>query len=181
MSTLTISHHLVTRLRDLGVTQAFGIVGDFALRLFDSLYAEDFPVLVTTDEQGAAFAADAYARLRGFGVVAITYGAGGLKVANAAANAWAEQVPLLIVSGAPGVAERAGNPMLHHKVKDFDTQLRVFQDLTCAQAVLSSPHTAADDIDRVISTMLSEQRPGYLEVPRDLVGVPIDQIGRAHV
>jgi TPP-dependent 2-oxoacid decarboxylase len=171
---LTITSHLVARLKEAGVDHAFGIVGDFALRLFSALGDEGLPVLVTTDEQGAGFAADAYARLRGFGVVAVTYGAGGLKVANAAANAWAEQVPLLILSGSPGMAERAGDPMLHHKVKDFDTQLRVFQDLTCAQAVLTNEHTAADEIDRVIRTMIQEQRPGYIEVPRDLIGHPID-------
>ena len=173
-ATTTIAHHLVARLRELGVTEAFGIVGDFALRLFGELQNEGLPILVTTDEQGAGFAADAYARLKGFGVVAVTYGAGGLKVANAAANAWAEQVPLLILSGSPGISERAGDPMLHHKVKGFDTQLRVFEDLTCAQAVLSSRHTAADEIDRVLRTMLEQQRPGYIEVPRDMAHAEVD-------
>lgn len=166
----TVANHLVRRFRELGVDHAFGIVGDFAIRMFAAVHDEGFPILVTTDEQGAGFAADAYARIRGFGVAAVTYGAGGLKLANAAANAWAEQVPLLILSGAPGMAERAGDPMLHHKVKDFDTQLRVFADLTCAQAVLTSAHTAADEIDRVIRTMLEQQRPGYIEIPRDLIG-----------
>lgn len=170
----TVAAHLVRRFRELGVDEAFGIVGDFALRMFGAIHDEGFPILVTTDEQGAGFAADAYARLRGFGVVAITYGAGGMKVANAAANAWAEQVPLLILSGSPGLAERAGDPLLHHKVKGFDTQLRVFEDLTCAQALLTTGDTAANEIDRVIRTMLEEQRPGYIEVPRDLIGHPID-------
>jgi indolepyruvate decarboxylase len=72
------------------------------------------------------------------------------------------------------MAEREGDPLLHHKVKGFDTQFNVFRELTCAQAVLSSTHTAADEIDRVIRTMLSEQRPGYIEVPRDMVTVEID-------
>ncbi len=170
----TIARHLSTRLRELDVDCSFGIVGDFALRLFGELDAEGFKVLVTTDEQGAGFAADAYARIRGFGAVAVTYGAGGFKVTNAAANAWAEQVPLLIISGAPGVAEREGDPLLHHKVKGFDTQFNVFRELTCAQAVLSSAHNAADEIDRVIRTMRSEQRPGYIEVPRDMVLAEID-------
>ena len=31
-----------------------------------------------------------------------------------------------------------------------------------------------DEIDRVLSSMLSQQRPGYLEVPRDLIGVAIE-------
>jgi indolepyruvate decarboxylase len=174
MENTTIPDHLIKRFHELGVDNAFGIVGDFALRLFGELSTRGFPVLVTTDEQGAGFAADAYARVRGFGVVATTYSVGGLKVANAAANAWAEQVPLLILSGAPGVVERESDPMLHHRVKDFDTQLRVFRDLTCAQAVLNSPHNAASEIDRVIQTMLSTQRPGYIEVPRDAVLWEID-------
>jgi len=174
MEKTTIPAHLIKRFHQLGVDNAFGIVGDYALRLFAELSHRGFPVLVTTDEQGAGFAADAFARVRGFGVVATTYGVGGLKVANAAANAWAEQVPLLILSGAPGVIEREGEPMLHHRVKDFDTQLRVFRELTCAQGVLNSPHNAATEIDRVIRTMRSTQRPGYIEVPRDAVMWDID-------
>lgn len=173
MPELTIPSHLVRRLRALGVDNGFGIVGDYALRLFGDFEADDFHILVTADEQGAAFAADAYARLRGLGVVAVTYGVGGLKVANAVAGAWAEQVPLLVISGAPGMKERAGDLLLHHKIKNFDSQLTVFEELTVAQAVLDNPATAADQIDRVISQMLSHQRPGYIEVPRDMVDVPI--------
>ncbi|MGI9196082.1 MAG: thiamine pyrophosphate-binding protein [Candidatus Nanopelagicales bacterium] len=170
---LTIPLHLAHRLRERGVEFGFGIVGDYALRLFADLEADGFPIKVTGDEQGAAFAADAFARLKGLGVVAVTYGVGGLKIANAVAGAWAEQVPLLVISGAPGMRERAGDVMLHHKIKNFDSQLIVFEELTCAQAVLTNPAIAADEIDRVIAEVLSEQRPGYLEVPRDLVEVPI--------
>ena len=146
MSKITIPDHLISRFHELGVDNAFGIVGDFALWLFRELSNRGFSVLETTDEQGAGFAA----------------------------NAWAEQAPLLILSGAPGVVERKGEPMLHHRVKDFDSQLRVFTDLTCAQAVLNSPHNAASEIDRVIRTMTSTQRPGYIEVPRDAVTWEID-------
>lgn len=170
---LTIPQHLARRLRERGVEFGFGIVGDYALRLFADLEADGFPVKVTADEQGSAFAADAFARLRGLGVVAVTYGVGALKIANAVAGAWAEQVPLLVISGAPGLKERAGNVMLHHKVKNFDTQLAVFEELTVAQSVLTNPAIAADEIDRVIVEVLSNQRPGYLEIPRDMVEEPI--------
>ncbi|MCX6460070.1 MAG: thiamine pyrophosphate-binding protein [Actinobacteria bacterium] len=174
--TTTIAAHLVRRFRELGADEGFGIVGDFALRLFAAIYVEGFPLLVTADEQGAAFAADAYARLRGFGVVGVTYGVGGLKVTNATAGAWAEQVPLLVVSGAPGVSEQKPGVLLHHKIKDFDTQHEVFADLTIAQAVLDNPLIAAAEIDRVLVAMLAEQRPGYIEVPRDMVGVAIRNV-----
>lgn len=68
----TIPQHLASRLRELGAHCAFGIVGDFALRLFGELNADDFSVLVTTDEQGAGFAADAFARHPAFGVVRVS-------------------------------------------------------------------------------------------------------------
>ena len=171
--TTTIAHHLVRRFKECRVDEGFGIVGDFALKLFDRLHQLDFPILVTADEQGAAFAADAYARLRHFGVCAVTYSVGGLKVANATAGAWAENVPLLILSGSPGIAERKNDPLLHHRVKTFDTQFEVFTDITVAQAVLNNPLTAAHELDRVISEMIAQQRPGYIEVPRDMVDIDI--------
>ena len=169
----TIPEFLVRRFKEQGIDQGFGIVGDFALRLFGHIVDLGFPICVAADEQGAAFAADAYARLRGFGVCAVTYSVGGLKVVNATAGAWAEQVPLLIISGAPGMKERQGDPMLHHKVKNFDTQLDIFRDITIAQAVITNPLTATEEIDRVLSEMFANQRPGYIEIPRDMVDIPI--------
>ena len=161
--------------------RGFGIVGDYALRLFADMEEVGFPFLVTADEQGAAFAADAYARLKGLGVVAVTYGVGGLKITNAVAGAWAEQVPLLVISGAPGLKERVGDVLLHHKIRNFDSQLVVFEELTCAQAVIDNPATAADEIDRVITEVLSHQRPGYLEIPRDMVEVAISPPQHEHL
>lgn len=172
----TIPEFLIRRFHELSVREGFGIVGDFALKFFDRMHHLGFEFLVTADEQGAAFAADAYARLKGFGVCGVTYSVGGLKVVNATAGAWAEQVPLLIISGAPGIEERKDDPMLHHKVKNFNTQHDVFQDVTIAQAVLDNPLTATHEIDRVINMMVSHQRPGYIEIPRDMVDVPVIDI-----
>lgn len=181
MTELTIASHLANRLQQRGVERGFGIVGDYALRLFADMEEVGFPFLVTADEQGAAFAADAYARLKGLGVVAVTYGVGGLKITNAVAGAWAEQVPLLVISGAPGLKERVGDVLLHHKIRNFDSQLVVFEELTCAQAVIDNPATAADEIDRVITEVLSHQRPGYLEIPRDMVEVAISPPQNEHL
>ena len=55
---------------------------------------------------GAGFAADGYARVAGLGVVCITYCVGGLKIANAVAQAYAEKSPVVVISGAPGVREQ---------------------------------------------------------------------------
>ena len=51
-----------------GVQHVFGIPGDYALGLFRDLEASSLKLVNTCDEQGAGFAADAYARVRGLGV-----------------------------------------------------------------------------------------------------------------
>src|SRR4029077_20619260 len=166
---LSIGTYLIDRLRVLGVGHVFGIPGDYVLGFYDQLVASELRVITTCDEQGAGFAADAYARLRGLGVVCVTYCVGGLKVVNAVAGAFAEKSPVVVISGAPGMKERERNPLLHHKVREFDTQRRVFEQLTVASTVLSDPPTAFQEIDRVLHAALRYKRPVYIEIPRDMV------------
>ena len=173
MSEITISGYLIRRLRELGARHVFGVPGDYVLGFYKALEDSDLEVINTCDEQGAGFAADAYARFSGLGVVCITYCVGGLKVANTTAQAYAEKSPVVVISGAPGMNERLRNPLLHHKVRDFDTQLKVFEQLTEAATVLDNPRTAAREIDRVLSAAVRHKRPVYIELPRDMVNQPV--------
>ncbi len=173
MSQTTISGYLIQRLHDLGARHVFGVPGDYVLGFYKALEESELEVINTCDEQGAGFAADAYARFNGLGVVCITYCVGGLKVANTTAQAYAEKSPVVVISGAPGMNERLRNPLLHHKVRDFDTQLKVFEQLTVAATVLDNPQTAAREIDRVLSAAVQHQRPVYIELPRDMVNAPL--------
>jgi indolepyruvate decarboxylase len=117
---------------------------------------------------------DAYARLRGIGVVCVTYGVGGLKVANTTGQAYAERVPVVVISGAPSMAERRRNPLIHHKVRSYDTQFRVFQQLTVAATVLDDPEDACREIDRVLRICKRHSRPVYIELPRDMVAMEVE-------
>ena len=167
-----IGSYLIDRLEALGVRHVFGIPGDYVLGFYDALEKSRLQIVNTCDEQGAGFAADAYARLRGLGVVCVTYCVGGLKVANATAEAFAEKSPVVVISGAPGMGERQNNPLLHHKVREFDTQKRVFEQLTVASTVLDDPQTALQEIDRVLDAALRHKRPVYIELPRDRLMAP---------
>jgi len=169
---LPIGEYLIQRLQAHGVRHVFGIPGDYVLGFYDQLLKSDIKTIVTCDEQGAGFAADGYARVHGLGVVCITYCVGGLKVVNPVAGAFAEKSPVVVISGAPGLNERDKNPLLHHKVREFDTQRRVFEQITVANAALEDPDTALSEIDRVIHAAVRYKRPVYLELPRDLVAVP---------
>src|SRR6478735_9421917 len=168
-----VASYLIQRLYDLGVRHIFGVPGDFVLGFYHELIQSNkLKVINTCDEQGAGFAADAYARVNGLGVVCVTYCVGGLKVANTTAEAFAEKSPVVVISGAPGIKEREKNPLLHHKVREFDTQKKVFEQLTIASTVLNDAQTAFQEIDRVFHSALRYKRPVYIELPRDQVGVP---------
>src|SRR5262245_45271843 len=168
----SIGEYLIQRLDAHGVRHIFGIPGDYVLGFYEQLQRSKLRLVNTCDEQGAGFAADAYARVRGLGAVCVTYCVGGLKVANTTAEAFAEKSPVVVISGAPGMAEREKNPLLHHKVREFDTQADVFKQLTVASTVLSDPQTAFQEIDRVLHAALRYKRPVYIELPRDMVAVP---------
>lgn len=167
----TISEYLISRLADYGVGHVFGVPGDYVLQFYQQLENSPLRVINTCDEQGAGFAADAYARLRGLGVVCITYCVGGLKIANTTAQAFAEKSPLVVISGSPGLGERHHNPLLHHKVRDFDTQLNIFRHLTVAATDLIDVENACCEIDRVLAAAVRHKRPVYIELPRDLTGI----------
>lgn len=164
-----IGDYLIQRLYAQGVRHVFGIPGDYVLGFYERLSHSKLRLINTCDEQGAGFAADAYARVRGLGAVCVTYCVGGLKVANTTAEAFAEKSPVVVISGAPGMRERRENPLLHHKVKEFDTQKKVFEQLTVASAVLNDPQMAFREIDRVLNAALRFKRPVYIELPRDMV------------
>jgi indolepyruvate decarboxylase len=168
-----IGEYLIQRVQATGTRHVFGIQGDYVLNFYAQLCASPLKVINTCDEQGAGFAADAYARMTGFGVLCVTYGVGGLKLANSTAQAFAELSPVLVISGAPGMAERKHDPLLHHKVRSFETQLNVFREMTVAQAVLGDGKTAAAEIHRVINAIKETKRPGYIELPRDMVQADI--------
>src|SRR5208282_2802051 len=136
MKIRTIGQYLIDRLYAYGVRHVFGIPGDYVLGFYEQLAHSKLRLINTCDEQGAGFAADAYARVRGLGAVCVTYCVGGLRVANTTAQAYAEKSPVVVISGAPGMRERDKNPLLHHKVRDFNTQKCVFDQLTAASTVL---------------------------------------------
>jgi len=168
----TIANRLISELMARNVRHVFGIPGDYALGLFKAIEDSALRLVNTCDEQGAGFAADAYARVRGLGAVAVTYGVGGLKLVNSTAQAYAERSPVVVISGAPGVRETTGDALLHHRVRDFGTQMRVFREVTVAQAVLDDPAIAEREIRRVLDACLRHKRPVYLELPRDCALIP---------
>jgi indolepyruvate decarboxylase len=168
---MPLGDFLVAYLQQIGVTHLFGIPGDLVLRLFFRFAMRRGMRIVTlSHEPGVGFAADGYARATGgIGVACVTYGAGGHNMVNPVAGSFAERVPVLVVSGGPGDEERRLGTLIHHQAKAIESQLRIYREVTCAAELLDDPRTAAEKIDRVVRTVWCEQRPGYLEIHRDMV------------
>jgi indolepyruvate decarboxylase len=171
---MRLGDFLVAYLRRAGVTHIFGLPGDLVLGLFHRFgRTRGLQIVTFSHEPSVGFAADGYARsTRRLGVVCVTYGAGGHNVVNPVAAAYAEQVPLLVVSGGPGEAEQKLGGV-HHQVKDVEGQFRIFREVTCDARILRHPDLAAGEVHEVVTRILSEHRPGYLEIHRDMVEVPV--------
>lgn len=168
---LSIGQYLIQRMQQYGIDDVFGIPGDYILTFYGMLESSPINIVGCTREDCAGFAADAYARVHGMGAVCVTYCVGGLSVCNSIAGAYAEKSPVLVITGSPGLDERVNNPLLHHKVRDFRTQIEVFEKLCVACAELNDPVVAFREIDRVLDAMARFKRPGYIEIPRDMVDV----------
>ena len=170
---MNLTEYLFHRLRELGVEHTFGIPGDFVLPVYAVQEQVGMATVVCAHEPGVGFAADAYARFRGLGVALVTYGPGALNTLNPVACAYAEQSPLLVVSGGPEVALRRPELHLHHVIKTFESQLQIYREVTVDAAILDDPTSAPETIDRVLRRVVESKRPGYLEIPRDRVTVPV--------
>ena len=167
--TTTIGRYLIDTLHRLGVEDIFGIPGDYVINFFSLLQEGPIRTIATSTEQGAAFAADGYARSNGLGAVCVTYSVGGLNTVNAIAGAYAEKAPVVVISGAPGVHERNSEYLLHHSIRDYDSQKNIFTNVTVATTQLEDPATAIYEIDRVVEACIRHKRPVYIELPRDMV------------
>jgi acetolactate synthase-1/2/3 large subunit len=97
---MTGAKALVKSLEDEGVEIIFGIPGGVLLPVFDVLYESKIRKVLTRHEQGAAHAADGYARVTGnVGVCIATSGPGATNLVTGIANAYMDSVPLVAITG----------------------------------------------------------------------------------
>jgi indolepyruvate decarboxylase len=172
----TVGDYLLDRLADLGVTEVFGVPGDFTLEFLDHVVAhKQIRWVGNANELNAGYAADGYGRLRGMSALITTFGVGELSAANAIAGSYAEHVPVVHIVGAPSKDAQGARRVVHHSLGDGDFEhfLRIAREITCAQANLA-PATATREIDRVLSEIRERKLPGYLLIAPDVARFPAE-------
>ena len=166
----TVIEHVLTRLKAIGISEVFGVAGDYAFSVDDAVV--NFPGIEWVgccNELNAAYAADGYARIRGIGAVSTTYGVGELSAINAIAGACAEHVPLFHLVGMPNMATQARRMLVHHTLGngEFDFFRKMAEPVVCAGAIMTAQNVAAET-ERLIAAALYHRRPVYMAFPADV-------------
>lgn len=168
-SEITVAEYLLIRLKEIGLDHIFGVPGDFVLGFFNQILKSDIKYIGTCNEINAAYAADGYARIHGIGAFSSTFGVGELSAINGVAGAFAERVPVVVITGSPATNNFHTRLLLHHTLGDYQIPLKMYEKITIASTQLVSGETAPAEIDRVLSACLSHQQPVYISFPSDVV------------
>ena len=172
---MNTADYLIKKLEELGVNDFFGLPGDYN---FNILYAvENNPNtnwIGCTNELNAGYAADGYARMRGYGAVITTYGVGELSAINAIAGCMAENVPVVSIVGVPATKCINNKTCIHHNFQDVNYYAfyEAHKPVTAACAYLTRDN-AKLEIDRVLKVLVKEKKPVYIAIPLDIAKMEI--------
>lgn len=173
--TKTVIEHVLSRLRDIGITDVFGVPGDFAFAINDAICNHPGVRWVgCCNELNAAYAADGYARIKGVAALCTTYGVGELSAINGVAGAFAEHLPVFHLVGTPNISTQVAHALMHHTLGNGEYELfrRMSGPVVCASAVMT-PHNAAFETERLIFEAIYHRRPVYMAFPADLACQPV--------
>ncbi|WP_226639087.1 alpha-keto acid decarboxylase family protein [Bacillus tropicus] len=173
----TVSTYLLDRLSELGIEHIFGVPGDYNLAFLDDVIThENVEWIGNCNELNAAYAADGYARIKGIAALITTFGVGELSAINGIAGSYAENVPVIKITGTPPTTVMENGALVHHTLGDgkFDHFSNMYREITVAQSKLTPEH-AAEEIDRVLRACWSAKRPVHIQLPIDVYNKPINK------
>jgi indolepyruvate decarboxylase len=172
---MTLGQYLFDCLKQEGITEIFGVPGDYNFNLLDTLEKyEGIQLISGRNELNCGYAADGYARVKGIGAFITTFGVGEMSACNAIAGAYSEHVPLIHIVGSPKSMEQKAHRLLHHTLMDgdYDVFRKVYEPITAYTAMLT-PENAEMEIPKAIRIARQLKKPVYLAVALDLVMKPV--------
>ncbi|WP_424929210.1 5-guanidino-2-oxopentanoate decarboxylase [Amaricoccus tamworthensis] len=173
----TIGEALIQELERRAVDCVFGIPGVHTIEMYRGLASSGIRHVTPRHEQGAAFMADGYARASGKpGVAFVITGPGFTNTLTAMAQARADSVPMLVVSGVNAL-DTLGRGLGHlHELPD---QLGLSRSVALAAERISCAADLIPALERVFAAITSA-RPGpvHIELPLDVAGLPFEATAR---
>jgi acetolactate synthase-1/2/3 large subunit len=170
-----VADDVISELVNLGVSHFFIVVGGNAMYLDDAIRLKRIPYTAFHNEQAAAMAAEAYARIKGeIAVCVVTSGPGATNLATGVAGAFLDSAPVFYIAGQAKSTETVTQEM-KPGVRQFGTfelpALDILKPIIKIGKVLSSKDNIAETIKKMAQIALTG-RPGpvYLEIPLDVQG-----------
>ena len=161
---------LLESLKAEGVEVVFGYPGGAVLTLYDEVYKMKFPHVLTRHEQGAAHAADGYARASGkVGVAFATSGPGATNLVTGIATAHMDSVPMVCITG------QVANPYIGKDSFQEADIVGITTPITKHNYLVKD----VNDIPRVVKEafyIARTGRPGVvvIDVAKDVFDAPIE-------
>jgi indolepyruvate decarboxylase len=168
----TVAKYILTRLSQHGVNILFGVPGATCDPLFAAARDTGMPIVVNSSDLEAGYAADGFARMRGLGAVAVTYGVGTMSLLPAIGGAYAERSPVVLINGGPSAEDlrlqKELGTLFSHSVGREKTDLAIFREVTEYAERAEKAADVPRIVDTALRTALTAQRPVYLEVAKHL-------------
>ena len=167
----SIGSYLATRLEQIGVKHHFAVAGDYNLALLDQLLLnKNLQQVYCCNELNCSFSAEGYARANGVAACVVTYSVGALSAFDGLGGAYAESLPVILISGSPNTNDLGSNHLLHHTLGtlNFHYQLEIARHLTCEAVAITHPEEAPYLIDKAVRAALREKKSVYIEIPCNL-------------
>ena len=156
-----------------GVSLVFGIPGEHTLELYRGIEGSEVRAVTPRNEQGASFMADGYARVTGKpGVCTLITGPGVTNAATGIGQAYADSIPMLVISSAndsPSLGKGWGRL---HETTDL---CAITRPLTAFSAMVSHPDEVPELIAKAFTIFDSERpRPVHIAIPIDVMEMPVE-------
>ena len=164
----TCGEVLVHLLESYGVDHVFGIPGVHTVELYRGLARSSIRHITPRHEQGAGFMADGYARTRGKpGVCFIITGPGMTNITTAMGQAYADSIPMLVISSVQSRSQLGGGRGELHELPNQSA-------LVAGVAAFSHTLMSAAELPGVLARAFAlfqagRPRPVHIEIPLDVL------------
>nr|BFD43963.1 5-guanidino-2-oxopentanoate decarboxylase [Pseudomonas sp. FFPRI_1] len=171
----TCGEVLVKLLEGYGVEQVFGIPGVHTVELYRGLARSPINHVTPRHEQGAGFMADGYARTSGKpGVCFIITGPGMTNITTAMGQAYADSIPMLVISSVQTRSQLGGGRGKLHELPNQNA-------LVSGVAAFSHTLMCADELPAVLARAFAlfqagRPRPVHIEIPLDVLVQEADHL-----
>lgn len=172
---LTVGEKLPQLLEAYGVEIIFGIPGVHTVELYRGLPATRIRHVSPRHEQGAGFMADGYARVSGkVGACFIITGPGMTNVATAMGQAYADSIPMLVISSVNARDDLGRGEGRLHELPD---QRALIAGVSAFSHTLRSPKELPDVLARAFAVFEGARpRPVHIEIPLDVIVAAADEL-----